>query len=513
MARRSIYVALVLLCLIRYASAQTPLGTAFTYQGQLKSGGSPAGPTANLAFSLWDAAGSGSPPVGGNQVGTTISMTNVPLTNGLFTVQLTVSGEFGAGAFNGEARWLQIAVNGTTLSPRQPLTAAPYALNVRAPLILSSNQPASDVIKGTNTASADGSVAVRGEATAATGQNYGLLGVANSSSGYGVFGFNNNGTGIRGQSADGVGIGIYGYATRNDQTNFGVYGQTESPLGFGGYFVGRGYFSGNVGIGTNNPGSSLDIAGTARMTGFQLTTGAAAGSVLTADASGVGTWQSPQGGGCQVGLTDCSGTCRNLQADDNNCGACGTVCPPGMRCINGSCQPSCGPGQLICSGACRDLLSDDNNCGSCGTQCPAGTRCVNGTCVVSCPTGQTACSGTCSSTQTDDNNCGSCGTQCPAGTRCVNGTCVVSCPTGQTACSGTCVNTLTNDNNCGSCGTQCPAGTRCVNGICQLSCQSGLLNCGGTCRDLHSDNTNCGACGNVCPSGTKCVNGVCQPCP
>jgi hypothetical protein len=52
------------------------------------------------------------------------------VTNGLFTVQL----DFGAGAFQGDARWLQIAVkcagdaSYTTLSPRQPLTPAPYAL-------------------------------------------------------------------------------------------------------------------------------------------------------------------------------------------------------------------------------------------------------------------------------------------------------------------------------------------------------------------------------------------------
>jgi len=47
----------------------------------------------------------------------------------------------------------------------------------------------------------------------------------------------------------------------------------------------------NVGIGTTAPSAKLDVAGTARMTGFQLGTTATAGQVLTADASGVGTWQ------------------------------------------------------------------------------------------------------------------------------------------------------------------------------------------------------------------------------
>ena len=49
--------------------------------------------------------------------------------------------------------------------------------------------------------------------------------------------------------------------------------------------------NGNVGIGTNNAAYPLDVAGTTRMTGFLLPTGAASNSVLTSDGSGNGTWR------------------------------------------------------------------------------------------------------------------------------------------------------------------------------------------------------------------------------
>jgi len=47
---------------------------------------------------------------------------------------------------------------------------------------------------------------------------------------------------------------------------------------------------GNVGIGSAWPGQVLDVTGTARMTGFALTTGAASGYVIVGNSVGVGTW-------------------------------------------------------------------------------------------------------------------------------------------------------------------------------------------------------------------------------
>ena len=105
------------------------LGTAFTYQGQLKEDGSPVNGTCDFQFKLYDAQSDGT------QVGSTQTKTNVNVSNGLFTVQL----DFGSDVFTGDARWLEVAVrcpagsgSYTTLTPRQALTAAPYALYAKS---------------------------------------------------------------------------------------------------------------------------------------------------------------------------------------------------------------------------------------------------------------------------------------------------------------------------------------------------------------------------------------------
>jgi hypothetical protein len=111
----------------RGATSEAPLSPAtsgFTYQGSLNDGPNPANRQYDLVFTLYDALS------GGNQISTPITLTNQTVTNGLFTVTL----DFGSGAFQGDARWLQIATRQsgggsyTALSPRQAITPAPYAL-------------------------------------------------------------------------------------------------------------------------------------------------------------------------------------------------------------------------------------------------------------------------------------------------------------------------------------------------------------------------------------------------
>ena len=120
------YGAFLLALLVSFVSDSraAPLGTAFTYQGSLKSAGQPANGNYDLKFTLYDAAS------GSGQVGSPVNQAPTIVTNGIFTVWL----DFGA-VFNGDARWLEIGVrtNGSTspystLSARQLLTASPYAL-------------------------------------------------------------------------------------------------------------------------------------------------------------------------------------------------------------------------------------------------------------------------------------------------------------------------------------------------------------------------------------------------
>lgn len=67
--------------------------------------------------------------------------------------------------------------------------------------------------------------------------------------------------------------------------------------------TGNGYFKGNVGINTWNPTTNLHVTGSSIITGnaklgsLTVTTGAGAGKVLTSDAAGNATWQTPAAGG------------------------------------------------------------------------------------------------------------------------------------------------------------------------------------------------------------------------
>ena len=121
---RVLAVGFLWLALATTARAQ---GTGFTFQGRLTDSGSPANGLYDFQFNLRDAL------TAGNAIGTTLTLNPVGVTNGLFNVTL----DFGAAAFNGSARWIEVGArtNGsvsahTVLSPRTPVAPVPYAMFV-----------------------------------------------------------------------------------------------------------------------------------------------------------------------------------------------------------------------------------------------------------------------------------------------------------------------------------------------------------------------------------------------
>ena len=106
------------------AGAAIAQSTAFTYQGRLTDGGTAANGNYDLQFTLWDGLSNG------NQIGLTQTLSTVAVSSGIFTVQL----DFGASAFPGANRWLEMSARPssggafTLLSPRQQVTSTPYAI-------------------------------------------------------------------------------------------------------------------------------------------------------------------------------------------------------------------------------------------------------------------------------------------------------------------------------------------------------------------------------------------------
>ncbi len=136
-----------------------------------------------------------------------------------------------------------------------------------------------------------------GKAEAVTGVNYGVVGSTSSSDGYGVYGFAGSKTGLNygvyGSSGSSTGVGVFGMAENSSGTTYGVRGLVQSVNGFSGHFSGgKFYVGGNMGIGTENPGTRLEVAGQVKITGGNP----GAGKVLTSDASGTATWMAPLNG-------------------------------------------------------------------------------------------------------------------------------------------------------------------------------------------------------------------------
>lgn len=100
----------------QWSLVRTP-GKTVTYQGRLNDAGGPFTGSADMQFTVWTEES------GGVQIDDSTSQ-DVVVSDGLFTTQLM----FAKSTFDGSERWLQVSVDGVTLSPRQAITPAPSSI-------------------------------------------------------------------------------------------------------------------------------------------------------------------------------------------------------------------------------------------------------------------------------------------------------------------------------------------------------------------------------------------------
>jgi hypothetical protein len=100
-----------------------------------------------------------------------------------------------------------------------------------------------------------------------------------------------------GTVAGGIAVSGINQVTATPGTaGYGVYGRSD--YGTGGHFYSQNGYAlttgiGNVGIGTISPSAQLEVAGQVKITGGSP----GSGKVLTSDANGLASWQTPSGGG------------------------------------------------------------------------------------------------------------------------------------------------------------------------------------------------------------------------
>ena len=174
--------------------------------------------------------------------------------------------------------------------------------------------------------------------------------------------------------------------------------------------------------------------------------------------------------------------------------------------LRGDCEEP----RQFCDGVCVDTDADPSHCGSCDTSCGDGEVCADGDCAVSCPSGYLLCDGGCHDPETSTDHCGECGPSCGAGEVCDEGSCASSCGENLEACEGECRDTAVDPSHCGECGHECDVGEVCLAGSCETSCGGGQTSCDGVCRNLASDPDHCGECDNACPASFGCLDGDCH---
>lgn len=232
-------------------SVAATVSSKFSYQGVLKENGSPVTGRRDMTFRLY------SDDTCTTQVGSDIEKSDVPVTDGLFSVNLGVTHS----DFNGRGLWLEAAVAGTKIGC-QEILPVPYALSLRPGALVNGTVTAQREdatgrlgyvellgLGDTRLVGAYGAgdwgvhgyspedIGVRGDSEGTSG-----VGVYGEAPKYGVMGHGDYGGhfmgayGVYGRSGRQDGKGVFGVADATSGTGYGVQGRALSPDGYGGYF-------------------------------------------------------------------------------------------------------------------------------------------------------------------------------------------------------------------------------------------------------------------------------------
>ena len=185
-------------------AASSVTTSSINYQGRLTdSAGEPLSGSYTMTFRLYEVAS------GGSVLDTDTH--SVVVTDGLFNTEIDFDPEY----FDGKGLWLGITVGiDSEMSPRQELRPVPYALSLKPGANIVGASSVALLAESTHTAGSG----IRGDASATSGTNYGVVGESKSPDGYGGYFYNNEG-----------GTGVYGKGTPGGYFTTDQGGTFENP--------------------------------------------------------------------------------------------------------------------------------------------------------------------------------------------------------------------------------------------------------------------------------------------
>ncbi len=201
----------------------------FSYQGVLEENGEPVTGNRQMGFALYADGGCTT------QVGDTLAKT-VSVNDGLFDVNLG----FDPAHFDGKALWLETEVEGSAIGC-QPFQATPYALSLRPGAIISASINAEENLlhaRSGTTGPDEGVLGAKVGYRNSLGYPVGVYAYAYEFGSVGVWGVSDSefGWGVNGVAEGPESIGVRGIANAFTSTTYGIYGEANSPDGYGGYF-------------------------------------------------------------------------------------------------------------------------------------------------------------------------------------------------------------------------------------------------------------------------------------